>query len=45
MSKVSQRDSKIFVQDQVMEGVQQTKVKYNHSGHTLKHPFEHLLKY
>jgi hypothetical protein len=28
-----------------MEGVEQTKVKYTHSGNTLKHPFEHQLKF
>jgi hypothetical protein len=26
-----------------MKGVEQTNVKYTHSGHTLRHPFEHQL--
>jgi hypothetical protein len=29
----------------VMEEVEQVKVKYTHSGHTLRHPFEHQFKY
>jgi hypothetical protein len=29
----------------VMEGDEQTKIKYTHSGNTLRHPFEHQLKY
>jgi hypothetical protein len=29
----------------VMEEVECTKIKYTHSGHTLRHPFEHQLKY
>jgi hypothetical protein len=28
-----------------MEGDEWTKVKHTHSGHTLRHPFEHQLKY
>jgi hypothetical protein len=28
-----------------MEGVKQTKVKYTHSGHTLRNSFEHQFKY
>jgi hypothetical protein len=29
----------------VMQGVELTKVTYTHSGHTLRHSFEHQLKY
>jgi hypothetical protein len=29
----------------VMEGFEWTKVKYTHSGLTVKYPFEHQLKY
>jgi hypothetical protein len=29
----------------LMEGVEQTKVKYAYSGDTLRNPFEHQVKY
>jgi hypothetical protein len=45
LKDVEKGGSEVKEKGRVFEGIEQTKVKHIHSGHTLRHPFEHQLKY